>query len=112
MAGEALAVRRRGHATRALMLAMAGGAGVIPHDIGLMKFVARMTRQARFVKARHCADGNLMQPVGFQRSGLGRESSVHPVAQIALRAGVTGRAPVTAGTRLRRGGKNHSVVAR
>ena len=98
--GEAFRVRRRGHPAPSLMLAMAGGTGVVARDIGLVEFVSGVAGEATAVNFRHVPGGDGVQAVRLQRAGPGAECGAHPLPQVAVRGGVAGAATVAAGPRV------------
>ena len=110
VAGEALRVGGRGHPATALMLAVAGGAGVGAGDVGLVELVARMAGEAVVIQFRHAAGGGGGEAVGLEQIRLGPEGGAEPLVQAAVRGGVAGGAAVAAGPRVLHLRKDDAVV--
>jgi hypothetical protein len=72
------------HGAAALMFAMAGGAGIVAHDIRLMKFVLGVAAEASKVDGGHVAFGDTRQLPKLQQTQLVGKRRVKPSRRTGL----------------------------
>src|SRR5262245_824869 len=96
MARRAIFTGRLFHGTTAFVFEMAGRAGMITHDVRLMKLVFAVATEAVHVDGGHLGLGDAGELPNLQRPWVGRQRNMNPACRSGIPRGMATRAGVVA----------------